>query len=105
MKLDLAVVNGLVYIDGMFRMADIGIKDEKIAMITQPGYLREAAEVIDAAGKYVIPGGIDTHVHFRDPGHAERGLSIRSPWRPWLAGPRRFWSTPFPHRPSTIKRS
>ena len=73
MKLDLAVVNGLVYIDGMFRMADIGIKDEKIAMITQPGFLGEAAEVIDAAGKYVIPGGIDTHVHFRDPGHAERG--------------------------------
>jgi dihydropyrimidinase/allantoinase len=73
MRLDLAVINGLVYLDGMFRKADIGIKDEKFAMITECGKLPEAEKVIDAEGKYVIPGGIDTHVHFRDPGHPERG--------------------------------
>ena len=73
MKLDLAVVNGLAYIDGAFRKVDIGIKDEKFAMITECGLLPEADKVIDAEEKYVIPGGIDTHVHFRDPGHSERG--------------------------------
>lgn len=73
MRLDLAVINGLVYLDGMFRKADIGIKDEKFAMIAECGTLPEADKVIDAEGKYVIPGGIDTHVHFRDPGHSERG--------------------------------
>lgn len=73
MKLDLAIVNGLVYIDGMFRNVDVGIRDEKFSMVTENGMLPESDKVIDAKGKYVIPGGIDTHVHFRDPGHPERG--------------------------------
>ena len=41
-------------------------------MITEPGFLPEAARTINASGKHVIPGGIDTHVHYRDPGHWER---------------------------------
>lgn len=73
MKLDLAIINGKAYINGKFRNVDIGIKNEKIAMITEVGMLPEAAGTIDAKGKHIIPGGIDTHVHFRDPGHAERG--------------------------------
>lgn len=28
-------------------------------------------------GRHVLPGGIDTHVHYRDPGHAEREHSGR----------------------------
>lgn len=70
--LDLAVVNGLVFVEGGFRKADVGIKDGKFAMITVPGALPEAKRTIDAAGKHVLPGGIDTHVHYRDPGHWER---------------------------------
>lgn len=70
--LDLAVVNGLVFIEGGFRKADVGIQDGKFALVGAPGSLPEAKRTIDAAGKYVMPGGIDTHVHYRDPGHAER---------------------------------
>lgn len=70
--LDLAVVNGLVFIEGGFRKADVGIQDGKFALVGAPGSLPEAKRTIDAAGKYVLPGGIDTHVHYRDPGHAER---------------------------------
>ena len=70
--LDLAVINGTVFIEGGFRKADVGIKDGKFAMIAELGCLPEAARVIDAECKYVLPGGIDTHVHYRDPGHAER---------------------------------
>lgn len=73
MKLDLAIVNGAVYIDGMFKKVDVGIKNEKFAMITEPGLLHQAEKVIDAEGKYVIPGGVDPHVHFRDPSKPERG--------------------------------
>lgn len=73
MNLDLAIINGKVYIDGEFRFVDLGIKDEKFAVISEPGMIKNYKEVIDAQGKYVIPGGIDTHVHFRDPGHSERG--------------------------------
>lgn len=70
--LDLAVVNGLVFVEGGFRKADVGIQDGKFALVGAPGSLPQAKRTIDAAGKYVLPGGIDTHVHYRDPGHAER---------------------------------
>lgn len=46
--------------------ANILIKDDKIKEITTA--LKGADHVIDAAGKLVMPGLIDMHVHFRDPG-------------------------------------
>jgi len=41
---------------------DVAVKDGTIVAVTQPGAL-EAARVIDATGKIVMPGGIDPHVH------------------------------------------
>ena len=37
--LDLAVINGLVFLEGGFRKADVGIKDGKFALIAAPGCL------------------------------------------------------------------
>ena len=61
-------------------IVDILIKDGKIAEIKEQGSgveeqrsgIREQGSgirVIDAAGKIVVPGLIDMHVHFREPGH------------------------------------
>ena len=46
---------------------DIGIRGGKIAEI---GDLSQASagETIDAAGLHILPGVIDTQVHFREPG-------------------------------------
>ncbi len=44
---------------------DIGIRDGRIAALGND--LGEAREVIDAAGKFVLPGGIDSHVHLAQP--------------------------------------
>ena len=44
---------------------DIGIRNGHIAALGQD--LGEAREVIDAAGKLVLPGGIDSHVHLAQP--------------------------------------
>ena len=33
----------------------------------------DAATIIDASGKLLLPGAIDTHVHFRDPGLTQKG--------------------------------
>ncbi len=49
--------------------ADVLLRDGKVAAIGQN--LGPADQVIDAAGKYVTPGLIDIHVHFREPGDEE----------------------------------
>ncbi len=43
--------------------ADLLTQDGKIAQIGQ-GLSAEDAQVIDASGKYIFPGFIDTHTHF-----------------------------------------
>ncbi|HLO31367.1 MAG TPA: dihydropyrimidinase, partial [Anaerolineales bacterium] len=42
--------------------ADILIEDEKIALIGKSLH-HPSADVIDATGKFIMPGGIDPHVH------------------------------------------
>lgn len=46
----------------------VAIKGEKIVAVALPGAItQEAARVIDASGKVVVPGGIEPHVHIDDP--------------------------------------
>ncbi|MDA8099289.1 MAG: dihydroorotase [Nitrospiraceae bacterium] len=48
---------------------DLLVADGKIAKLGKPGALSASgAEQIDAAGKLVVPGLIDMHVHLREPG-------------------------------------
>lgn len=47
--------------------ADVGIKDGKIAIVGDLSKA-DAGEVFDAAGLTVLPGVIDSQVHFREPG-------------------------------------
>lgn len=69
---DLVIKNGLVYSEGTFLNGGIVIKDEKIIAITTNENLPKGKETIDAKGNYILPGSIDTHVHFRDPGRSDR---------------------------------
>ena len=66
--LDMIIKNGtVVTAESTFR-ADIGVKDEKIALIAAPGTIQEkAAKEIDAAGRYVMPGLIEPHMHVAAP--------------------------------------
>ena len=58
---------GSVVIDGlMFSRVDYGRIDLREVD-------REVYDVVDCEGKMVIPGVIDEHVHFRDPGMTEKG--------------------------------
>ncbi|XVV09568.1 dihydropyrimidinase [Actinoplanes sp. CA-131856] len=47
--------------------ADVLIDGETIAAIFAPGRAPEGPEIIDATGKYVIPGAIDAHTHMQMP--------------------------------------
>jgi dihydroorotase len=64
---DLVIRGGMVVSHDGIAAADIGVRDGRIAAI---GDIRvgSAAEEISAAGLHVLPGVIDTQVHFREPG-------------------------------------
>ena len=53
---------------GLDDVRDVLVDGEKIAAVGTDLEAPEGAEVIDAAGKYLVPGLVDMHVHFRDPG-------------------------------------
>ena len=47
---------------------DVVIDGDRVLQVAKDLEPEAGAEVIDASGKYVMPGFIDLHVHFRDPG-------------------------------------
>ena len=63
------IKNGLVVSTTGTIAQDVLITDGTITAVAAPGYFTEEgmAKVIDAAGKYVIPGGIDVHTHMELP--------------------------------------
>lgn len=68
-RADLIVENGTVVTSDATFPADLAIKDGKFVAIAAPGQLGvDADERYDATGKHVLPGVIDGHVHFREPG-------------------------------------
>lgn len=69
---DKVLVNGTIVTPfGRYKGA-IGIKDGKIAYISTDNPDIEAKERIDVQGKYILPGVIDAHIHFQDPGFTHR---------------------------------
>lgn len=69
---DLILKGGTVVHETGREIADIAITGELIAAIGAPGTLGEAREVVDVTGHHLIPGGIDMHVHFREPGYTHK---------------------------------
>ncbi|PYO00634.1 MAG: hypothetical protein DMD91_10160 [Candidatus Rokuibacteriota bacterium] len=60
--LDLIIRGGRVVTPSGVGDWDVGVQGERLAVLAAPGTL-EAARVIDATGKVVVPGGIDPHTH------------------------------------------
>src|SRR5579872_6550333 len=68
-----AIAHGTIATDYGVFAAHILIKDGRIAHLTDDdAVLRDADDLIDARGLTVLPGAIDPHAHFEDPGHTER---------------------------------
>lgn len=68
------VKGGTIVNEGRTFDGSIIIEDEIISQIIQGNTLSEASfdEVVDASGCFVLPGIIDDHVHFREPGLTEK---------------------------------
>ena len=60
------IKNGTLVLRDGEKKADILIEDGKISKIS--ANIKADCKVIDAAGKHVLPGFIDMHVHLREPG-------------------------------------
>ena len=67
--MDLVVRGGSVVSPDGCTVTDVGVEGGRIVQI---GGRMSAAEVVDAEGKLVLPGGVDMHVHF-SPALVEEG--------------------------------
>jgi dihydroorotase len=65
MNVDLKLAGGTVHLPSGPAQTDIGVRDGRIVAI---GGTLDAGETIDCTGLDVLPGVIDSQVHFREPG-------------------------------------
>ena len=63
----IVIKNGLVVNHDGSRYADVYIEDAVIKQVGQHLIIPGGTRIIDATGKWVIPGGIDPNVHFQTP--------------------------------------
>ncbi|MFI6348630.1 dihydroorotase family protein [Streptomyces sp. NPDC050560] len=69
---DLVVKSSVIVTPSGTISGQIAVRDEKIVGILAPGDDLPAKKTIDAGADPVIPGLIDTHCHFRDPGYTHK---------------------------------
>ena len=67
MRYDLIIRDGHCVLPWGEEVLNVGVRDGRIAALGIPG-TADAADIFDARGLHVLPGLIDPHVHFRDPG-------------------------------------
>jgi dihydroorotase len=67
------VINGgtIVSPDAQYR-ASIAVRDGVILAIGAAEAMPPAKQTLDATGLHILPGAIDVHVHFRDPGYPQK---------------------------------
>jgi len=67
MQVDTVIRNGMIVSPEGVIPAGVAISGEKIAAVSADGNLPDAQRTIDAKGNFVIPGLVDSHVHFLYP--------------------------------------
>jgi allantoinase len=71
MHYDLCITNALIADEAGVSRGAIGVRGGKIAALFVDAPDGPAEEQIDAHGRLVLPGLVDVHVHFNDPGRAD----------------------------------
>lgn len=91
------ILNALVVNEGKIQPRDVFIKDGVIEQIGNNLSHLRTKKVIDATGKYLLPGVIDDQVHFREPGLTHKA-NIGSEARAAVVG----GTTSFMEMPNTV---
>lgn len=90
------IKNARIVNEGQIQKGDVLIKNQRIEKIGKD-LMDEHANVLEAAGKYLIPGLIDDQVHFREPGLTHKA-NIYTESRAAVAG----GITSFMEMPNTV---
>ena len=72
MNADLVIHNGKIVSPDAVIDASIAIKDGRVLAVGDMDAMPAANETFDATGLHILPGAIDVHVHFRDPGYPHK---------------------------------
>lgn len=91
------IVNANIVNEGRIQQLDVLMKNGRFEKIASSINAEEADEVIDANGKYLLPGLIDDQVHFREPGLTHKA-NIYTESRAAVAG----GITSFMEMPNTV---
>jgi len=91
------IKNAQIVNEGKIFKADVLIENDLIAKISSTISEENADKIIDAEGKFLIPGVIDDQVHFREPGLTHKG-DIESESKAAIAG----GVTSFIEQPNTV---
>ena len=70
MTLDYILKGGTVVEPDQVTVSDIAVQDGKIVQIASE-ILAEGVPAVELEGKIILPGAIDAHVHFNEPGNVE----------------------------------
>ena len=91
------IKNAQIVNEGKIFKSDVLIENDLIAKISENISEENADKIIDAEGKFLIPGVIDDQVHFREPGLTHKG-DIESESKAAIAG----GVTSFIEQPNTV---
>jgi dihydroorotase len=69
---DLVIKGGTIVTDTARFAGAVAVKDGIILAIGRDEAMPGAVETLNATGKYILPGAIDAHVHFREPGYTHK---------------------------------
>lgn len=91
------IKNGTLVNEGKVFKSDVLIENDRIVSIAENIATELAEKVIDATGKWILPGVIDDQVHFREPGLTHKG-NISTESKSAIAG----GVTTFIEQPNTV---
>ena len=69
---DLVIHHGRIVHPDTTIDASLAVKEGKILAIGAPESMPTTKETLNATGLHILPGAIDVHVHFRDPGYPHK---------------------------------
>ena len=71
-SVDLSIAGGRILYDGELRSVTLGVTDGTVSHVVDPDAEFPAEETLSLDGEAVLPGLVDGHVHFREPGYTKK---------------------------------